>query len=123
MEDEARWLKVALLQDVPPGTLKSVRVGQRSYAVVNVEGEIHALLNDCPHRGGSLAGGRLLGQEVACAWHGFRFDARTGEATMPRDHDPATTVAVRVVDGSIELAALPSSAAAGQTADAPSNQP
>jgi nitrite reductase/ring-hydroxylating ferredoxin subunit len=98
------WVRVAALDDVPPGSLKAVRADKQHYALANIGGNLYALLNECPHRGGPLAGGRLIGTDIACGWHGFRFDARTGEATMPTDHDPAAGVAVRIVDGHIELA-------------------
>ncbi len=98
------WIRVAAVEDVPPGTLKAVRAGKQYYALANLEGQLFALLNDCPHRGGPLAGGRLMGSEIACAWHGFRFDVRSGQAIMPTDHDPVATIPVRVVDGAIELA-------------------
>lgn len=32
----------------------------------------------CPHRGGSLAGGVLMGGKVQCPWHGSQFDAASG---------------------------------------------
>ncbi len=32
----------------------------------------------CPHRGGPLARGRLVGPFLRCSWHGATFDVRTG---------------------------------------------
>ncbi|MFP6654594.1 MAG: Rieske 2Fe-2S domain-containing protein [Myxococcota bacterium] len=37
----------------------------------------------CPHRGASLAGGRVLAGELECPWHGFRFDGRGRCTLMP----------------------------------------
>ncbi|OLP17013.1 2Fe-2S ferredoxin [Leptolyngbya sp. 'hensonii'] len=38
-------------------------------------GQIFALRDICPHRGIPLSCGRFDGQEVACCYHGWRFDA------------------------------------------------
>ena len=42
-------------------------------------GEVFAIKAVCPHRGGPLANGRLDGHVVACPWHGWTFDVRTGQ--------------------------------------------
>lgn len=34
--------------------------------------------SECPHRGGPLAEGDLMGNEVTCGWHLWSFDVRTG---------------------------------------------
>jgi len=103
MAQETGWTKVAELSEVPPGTLKAVHVNRDYYAVVNLDGSVYALENECPHRGGPLAGGALINGEVACPWHGFRFDPRSGKATMPVEHEPVARVPLRVIDGAIEL--------------------
>jgi nitrite reductase/ring-hydroxylating ferredoxin subunit len=100
---DGSWRKVAALSEVPPGALKAVHAGRRHYALANVDGTVYALANECPHRSGPLAGGRLLDGQIACAWHGFRFDVRTGRACMPIDHDPATVEPVRIAGESIEI--------------------
>ena len=33
----------------------------------------------CTHRGGSLAGGVLIGHTVQCLWHGSQFNVDTGK--------------------------------------------
>jgi len=36
----------------------------------------------CPHRGMPLSCGRLDGVQVECSYHGWRFDAHTGQCTL-----------------------------------------
>jgi nitrite reductase/ring-hydroxylating ferredoxin subunit len=43
-----------------------------------VEGKIYALGNKCPHRGFPLSKGKLEGYTLTCAYHGGKFDIRTG---------------------------------------------
>ncbi len=37
----------------------------------------------CPHRGASLAGGRIVDGELECPWHGFRFGGDGACTLMP----------------------------------------
>ena len=85
---------IAPLTALPPGTRKRVVIEGRAIAVFNIGGELFALQDRCPHRGGSLCEGRLTGQVEAaqpgqyqfsrageilrCPWHGWEFDVRTG---------------------------------------------
>ena len=62
-----------------------VSVGEESYAVCNVGGELHALSGDCPHRGGPLGHGALHGSTLVCPWHAWEFDCRTGADTLNPD--------------------------------------
>jgi nitrite reductase/ring-hydroxylating ferredoxin subunit len=50
----------------------------KSLALFNVEGELFAIDDSCPHQGASLCGGRLDGRVVQCCAHGLRFDLRSG---------------------------------------------
>ena len=85
---------VAALADFPPGARMRVVIEGRAVAVFNIGGELFALQDRCPHRGGSLCEGRLTGKVEAaqpghyefsrageilrCPWHGWEFDVRTG---------------------------------------------
>ncbi len=53
-------------------------VGSRVVCLANIGGKLVAFDNACPHRGGSLAHGRLDGVVVTCPRHGWRFDVTTG---------------------------------------------
>ena len=70
----------------------------------NVGGEYFALANRCPHEGGPLCQGRIVGrwcsptgpatigltrngEFLRCPWHGWEFDIRTGQSWC----DPKST--------------------------------
>ena len=77
-----RYVKLATLEELPPGTSKEVEHDGRVYALFNVEGVISAIDGICPHQGGPLADGSVEGTCVTCPWHGWQFDVRTGQSTL-----------------------------------------
>ena len=82
--------------EVAPGRQKLVTIEDMSIGIFQIDDQYHALLNVCPHRGGSLCEGPQCGTGVSdgdfrihygranelvrCAWHGWEFDIRTGQA-------------------------------------------
>ena len=68
--------------DVPPGTMKIAVVMGAFILLSNVDGQIHATSNVCPHAGAALNYGRLDGPEVECALHGAVFDVTDGEVIV-----------------------------------------
>lgn len=87
------FVKVAMLRELPPGSLIEAMVGDRAIAICNIKGELHALDGTCPHRGGPLGQGAVNGDSITCPWHAWDFDCRTGE----NDFDPRQKVAVFAV--------------------------
>lgn len=47
----------------------------------DAEGKAQLLPATCPHRGASMAGGRIVEGDLVCPWHGFRFSG-TGHCTL-----------------------------------------
>src|SRR5690242_1403149 len=45
-------------------------------------GQPFALHDACPHRGMPLSYGRFDGSELECSYHGWRFDAHTGQCQL-----------------------------------------
>ena len=78
----SKFVPVAKLSEVPPGAAKAVVVGEREIALFNVGGALFAIDNTCPHQGGPLAEGWLDGTTVACPWHGWCFELRSGKMTL-----------------------------------------
>jgi nitrite reductase/ring-hydroxylating ferredoxin subunit len=76
------FVKMATLDELPPGRSKEVEHDGRIYALFNVDGIISAIDGICPHQGGPLAEGELEGTIVTCPWHGWQFDVRTGKTTL-----------------------------------------
>jgi nitrite reductase/ring-hydroxylating ferredoxin subunit len=107
MASTIEYVTVARVEDVPPGAVLAVRAGERWYALVNVDGVLHALDNNCPHNGGPLSKGVLMGRELACPWHGWRWDVASGRNCWPGTDWRASRVPVRVSgDGEIQLPAI-----------------
>lgn len=101
----AGWVKMATLGELAPGRAREVEHEGRIYALFNVDGTISAVDGICPHQGGPLAEGQLCGTTVACPWHGWPFDVRTGASTV---HKRLSLPVFEVrVDGQDVLVAVP----------------
>lgn len=76
------FVKMATLDDLPPGHAREVEHDGRIYALFNVDGEVWVIDGICAHQGGPLADGELQGSVVTCPWHGWQYDVRTGRALI-----------------------------------------
>ena len=99
----SEFVEVAQLDQIAPGTSTSVRVGDKSIALFNVDGRIYAINDVCAHAGSSLAQGKLDGKVVTCRSHGWRYDVTTGFLTTVPDFGVAS-YPVQVVEGKIMVA-------------------
>ena len=84
------WRRVAAVDDVPVGRVKTVTAGTTSLALTNVDGAFTAMDNRCPHQGGPLGEGSIeVGTDgqcwLRCPWHGWDFDPKTGRS--PGGHE------------------------------------
>ncbi len=107
---------VAPLAEFTPGTRRRIEIDGRFIVVFNIKGEFFALLDRCPHRGGSLAAGVLTGllsasapgeyawlkpgEILRCPWHGWEFDVRTGQSFCAGLKTRARPLPVSVAPGS-----------------------
>jgi 3-phenylpropionate/trans-cinnamate dioxygenase ferredoxin subunit len=73
------YIDVAQVDQVSPGTMKSLRVNDKELVIVNVDGNFYALAGRCPHMGGSLSQGVLEETLITCPVHGAKFDITTGK--------------------------------------------
>ena len=77
-ESRTVWHKVAELDELPEGRVKTVSVGTYSIALTHIDGAYGALDNHCPHQGGPLGEGTIENGCLRCPWHGWDFDPITG---------------------------------------------
>ena len=72
------WHKVAELDDLPDGRVRTVLAGKHSLALTRVGDQYGALDNHCPHQGGPLGEGSIEKGMLRCPWHGYDYDPLTG---------------------------------------------
>ena len=82
-DETLQWHRVADLDELPTGRVKTVTAGTRSMALTHIDGEYAAMDNRCPHQGGPLGEGSIeIGGDgqcwLRCPWHGWDFDPKTG---------------------------------------------
>ncbi len=75
------FVKLASESELPTlNQAKEFSCGDKTVCIANVDGEISAMDNICLHRGGPLGQGVVEDGKVICPWHGWGWDAKTGEA-------------------------------------------
>ncbi len=79
-ETELTWYRVAALDALPEGRVRTVMAGTHPIALAHIGDEYGALCNRCPHQGGPLGEGTLENGVLRCPWHGWDFDPLTGHA-------------------------------------------
>jgi 3-phenylpropionate/trans-cinnamate dioxygenase ferredoxin component len=57
------WIKVASLQDCPPGSLRPVMVGNDPVVLANVDGTLYAVRDRCSHEEYPLSDGEIEGEQ------------------------------------------------------------
>ncbi|MCO8309639.1 Rieske (2Fe-2S) protein [Pseudomonas mandelii] len=78
----------------------------KSLALFNVDGDLFAIDDSCPHQGASLCGGRLEGRVIQCCAHGLRFDLRSGYLLNSTQLKVAN-YPVEIIDGQAFIVIVP----------------
>lgn len=107
----AGYVRVCSVKEVPPGTVRAVRVENREIVVFNVDGCFYAAEDRCPHEGAPLSAGRLEGKNITCSWHGASFHVPSGKTLEPPAGEKMgppvdrglTRYPVRVVGADLEI--------------------
>jgi nitrite reductase/ring-hydroxylating ferredoxin subunit/Fe-S cluster biogenesis protein NfuA len=96
------WTAGPATGEVPVGAMVRFDVGVQSFIVVNVDNRFAVFRNSCAHQGNTLDGGIVDDGVIVCPWHGFRFDATTGEClSAPGAH--LEQVPTRVEGGRVSI--------------------
>jgi naphthalene 1,2-dioxygenase ferredoxin component len=95
-------ISVGVIDELPRGRVAAVVTpsGQR-IAVYNVNGELYATEDSCPHQDAPLSDGFLCGHVIECGLHGWQFDVRNGKCLTVEDS--IKTFPVAVEDGVIKI--------------------
>jgi 3-phenylpropionate/trans-cinnamate dioxygenase ferredoxin subunit len=99
--ESQNWIEACLLEELPPGARKLVKLNNIEIALFNLKGMIYAVKNRCPHRSGPLIRGFIdPAGGIKCPMHGWRFDLRDGRSERPAR---ATVYPVKVENGLLYL--------------------
>lgn len=80
----AQWVRLCTVSEAPTtGNVAEGDAAGTPICLANVNGELHALDNVCPHRGGPLGQGWVEGNAVVCPWHSWAFNVTTGIVEPP----------------------------------------
>lgn len=93
---------VAPLEELPSGDSYLFRSGPFQIALFRDGDEVYALNNECPHAGAALGKGYTDGKMVACPWHGWEFDCKTGKGLSVEGCD-AEVFRVVIEDGLVKV--------------------
>lgn len=68
------WYPMATSEELKDKPLRVRALTQDFVVFRDSQGKAHCLSNTCTHRGGSLAGGKIIGDHVQCPYHGWQFN-------------------------------------------------
>lgn len=105
-----RTIRVAALEEVPPGEAVGVRADGHEIVLCNLDGEIYALQGMCTHQDLPLDGGEIDDGVLTCEWHGAEFDVASGAARGLPASRPLHTYDAEVRDGEIHVTIRPRAA-------------
>jgi 3-phenylpropionate/trans-cinnamate dioxygenase ferredoxin component len=99
------WTDVAARNAVDADNPLSVSVGEHKIGVYEIDGQLHAIEDVCPHAYALLSQGFVDGCEIECPLHNAVFDIRTGQHRRGEPCRDVRTFAVQVRDDRIEVQA------------------
>lgn len=95
------WQQAMHLDDLWEGEMEGVEVEGCKVLLVNVDGDVRAYRNQCPHQAWALSEGDFDGETITCARHMWEFDARSGKGVNPESCQLTTYPCQLADDGTI----------------------
>ena len=105
-EQPEHFTSVMLESALNEGEPKRVDVNGVKVLLLRHGGKIRAFHEICPHLGGPLSEGKVVGDAIECPWHGSQFCIDDGSVVAGPATAPARSFDVRVQEGNIEVRAI-----------------
>ena len=98
------WIDVGAVTDVPRRGARRVTSPRGDIAIFRTgDGEVFALMDACPHKGGPLSQGIVHGASVTCPLHNWVISLETGRA-IGADEGSVKVIPVKVEGGRLFIA-------------------
>jgi len=116
----AVWQPVLEFDEIIEGGINKASAGGFRLILLQIEGELYAYEDACPHERHPLSLGEFEGDILTCAKHLWEFEVRTGKhiSRINRPKCDLRPFEVRVVNGVVEVA-FPRSDGSGPQGAAP----
>jgi toluene monooxygenase system ferredoxin subunit len=101
------WRAVIEVDEIWEGDLVTRQVDGVAVLLVNIDGDVHAFLDSCPHAGTPLNQGLLEGRVLTCPTHLWQFDVVDGGVGVNPKHCQLTSYPVKVEDGKVLVQITP----------------
>jgi nitrite reductase [NAD(P)H], small subunit len=100
-------IAVCKLDDIPRLGARRYQAGEGTVIAIFRTGEdqVFAVNDACPHKGGPLSQGIVLGDSVSCPLHGWCIDLKRGEACTP-DSGSVQRYEVAIENGMVKLGTM-----------------
>lgn len=101
MNERMNWVEVAAVDEIPEMGSRVVEADELKIALFHLRGgQVRAVDNHCPHKGGPLAEGIVAGEFVYCPLHDWKVNLRDGAVQEP-ETGCVRTYPVDVTDGKV----------------------
>lgn len=103
LEPVLAWVDVGAVTDIPLRGARRAPSPRGDVAIFRTgDGQVFALMDVCPHKGGPLSQGIVHGRSVTCPLHGRVIDLASGDGVgADRGAGRAPRAALKVVGGRI----------------------
>lgn len=97
-----RWVDVGALAELKFGPGAPVKIDGHWVALFRLGEQLVAIDNNCSHASAPLCDGTVLGEQVVCFLHCWKFDLRTGACDVGEQWN-LRSYRVQVVDGRVQV--------------------
>jgi nitrite reductase (NADH) small subunit len=77
------WVRVTAPDNIPLREGRAVVIDGREFAIFNLGARFLAVDGRCPHKGGPLSDGIVVGTTVVCPLHAWKVNLETGTVERP----------------------------------------
>ena len=95
------WRAAIDLNEIWEGELVARQVDGTDVLFVNIDGEVHAYRDKCPHAGTPLNQGLLEGSVLTCVTHLWQFDVANAGIGVNPMNCRLTSYPVKIEDGKV----------------------
>jgi nitrite reductase/ring-hydroxylating ferredoxin subunit len=74
-----RFYSLEKLINLYDGYAKVFKIDQYNLLLIQIDGQPYLLESQCPHRAHPLSEADIIGTDLRCPLHGYKFDIPTGE--------------------------------------------